>query len=97
MILGVVIRPILIHKIAAYPIKEILSVFKSCLKVVLTSAPIVVLIDVMFMKDLASWQHIILTGLLSVAVSTIAIYFLGIDRNMRKKIYELVRERINKR
>ena len=95
LILGLIIKPILIHKIAFYSYKEILCILKSCFKVLIASAPIVIVFD-WLIKTVCenNWLHLISVVLISMSTSCIAIYYCGIDKKSREKLRLLIFNKI---
>lgn len=85
-LLGLIIKPILVHKIANYPIKDILKLFIGCGKVVLLSVPIIYVLYLLINKlDLNLFTYVIMTGIYNVSVISIIIFYLGIGSETRKQ------------
>lgn len=82
-ILGLVIKPILIIKIAGYRWLEIYDVFRSCFLVLITATPIPLFLYYFLDSDTNIWHSIILliTTLLIVIVS---VWLVGLTKNMKK-------------
>lgn len=94
VILGLIVKPILIVKIAEYTVKDVFSVFIPCLKVTVTALIPIYVIDSFFSSD--SLLGFILEGFLIVVVVASAIAFVGIDRETRNKAVQLVKKRLRK-
>lgn len=90
-LLGVVIKPILICKIVDYDYKDILKVFGSCGKVALFALPIPLLCFYFFGETLVEAFFLLIITVLSTGAS---IYSVGIDREIRHKIWDLIRGRM---
>lgn len=96
-ILGVIIKPVLIHKIANYPIKEITKLFFDCLKVVLVTVPLIYISDYLINKiNLNLHLNFIITIIYSTFITITIIFYLGIDFSSRKKIRSYVFSKFNK-
>lgn len=98
VILGVVVKPILLHKVVSYTYKEIMEVFKSCFKVVIVSAPFVTLFDFFMNLECTNilW-HFILTILFSILIISVAIYCVGMDKTSRQKVRSFLHYKIYNR
>ena len=92
-LLGLIIKPVLICKIANYSFKEITSVFIPCLLVSLVSVPIPILCNIFLEKNLVNYFLILAISIICVIV---AVFFIGIDRQMRGKIVCFVKDNIIK-
>lgn len=96
-ILGCVIKPILIIKIADYTWKDVLSVFKPCLWVTLVSIPLP--LAVMFLmhniciNEVVSFIVIVCVTVFIVALS---IWFLGLNDNMKKMAKDYFQSTLSK-
>lgn len=82
-ILGMIQKPWLIMRIVDYKWFEIWSVYRSCLIVTLTSLPIPIIINKVL--DTTELINFILVGFVCVLSVGFSIFFLGIDKKMRKK------------
>lgn len=87
-ILGMIQKPWLIMRIVDYKWFEIWSVYRSCLIVTLTSLPIPIIINKVL--DTTELINFILVGFVCVLSVGFSIFFLGIDKKMRKKVKEKV-------
>lgn len=89
--LGLVQKPILLIKIVDYSWQDILSVFKPCILVTLLSCPIPILFyierDTIFTNAWIKFIVLVLVAVINVAV---AAYFLGMNKEMRKKIDDII-------
>lgn len=91
-ILGLIVKPLLIIKIANYSSKDVHFVFYPCLKVTILSLPIP-LFSLLFL-DIHSVFGFIFVAIISVASPIIFIYFVGLSSNVRFKIINEIRKRI---
>ena len=96
ILLGVVIKPILIVKIVDYKWSDVLSVFKPCLYVTLSSLPLPLAVyywlnghDSMVL----SFCAITAVSILSVACAS---WYLGMDKSMRQKVVKMLRKKLHK-
>lgn len=96
-ILGLVVKPILIIKIVDYRWSDIRYVFFYCLKVTLLAVPLPCLLYcTQGSLGLGKWTAFVLLILISVICVAIAIWFAGIDKNMRKKIIDFAKRKLSK-
>lgn len=94
-ILGLIIKPILIHKIAHYPQKKIIQLFTDCSKVVLLSAPIIyILYQLLERLHLSLILHLIITGIYNVCIIGIIIFYLGINSKTREQLISFIKSKI---
>ena len=97
MILGLIIKPILIIRIVDYTWRDIFSVFVPCLKVTAASLPLSFIADYYITSQhLPMWIEFILivaVCVLSVAASS---WFLGLTHEMRLKVLEMIRKKLNR-
>lgn len=95
MIVGCVVKPILIIKIADYTWPNVLSVFRPCLIVTLACIPIpLILSKLLDCSDLLSFLIVAIISVLCVALS---IYALGIGQSVRIKIRTYIIKRLKNR
>lgn len=94
-LLGLVVKPLLIVRIAHYTWSEVCSVFVPCLKVTLVSVPLP-LVLVAVQDKILSDGFIRLLLLATVAVSCVAItcWTIGISQELRRKLRLGVREKV---
>lgn len=92
-LLGIIIKPMLVYKIANYTLKDILSVFIPCLKVVLFAVPLPVICKYYLDDSPLSYIIVIFVSLFFVLIS---IWIFGINKDVRKKILFNVKKRIKK-
>ena len=91
-ILGLVIKPILINRIANYNWKEILDVYWVCLKVTLVAVPIpLALYYFIDVETIVNSVIVLLVSLLSVGI---AVWYLGLTKSMRDRLLEAVKNRL---
>jgi O-antigen/teichoic acid export membrane protein len=91
-ILGLIVKPILIIKIAHYSLQDILSVFLSCLKVTVFSVPIPIFS--MFVFNSQTLLGFILIGAISITSTLLSIYYKGLTEKNRKKLIAELKKRI---
>ena len=90
--LGLIIKPVLIIKIVNYTWKDIFSVFIPCLRVVVCSLPIPFLFYCKLENEtLISFAIIVLTSVVSVVISA---WLVGLDKTMKKKVVEIIRNKL---
>lgn len=87
-ILGMVQKPWLIMKIVDYKWKEIWSVYRSCLIVTVASLPIPIIIYKLV--DTTQIVYFILLGLVCLLSVVFSAFFLGIEKEMRKKVLGMI-------
>ncbi len=81
VVLGVVLKPILVHRIVKYDLKEVYSIILQCFSITAAAAIIPFLISVTVNVNTVVGFLLILTiSLISVAA---LVWFFGIDRNVR--------------
>ena len=88
-ILGFIIKPVMLVKIADYKWREILSVFKPCLAVTLAAIPLPLLF-VMLYKMPGSIIGFCLTALIAVFSVAASFWFIGMDKETRKSMLAMV-------
>lgn len=93
-VLGFIVKPILVIKIAKYKLSDVFSVFIPCFKVVLVSLPLP-LIVYFWQKDN---DRMILSFCAVTAVCIFSVmgasWFFGMDKSMRQKLVEMVRKKV---
>lgn len=90
--LGLIIKPILVIKIVDYTWKDIFSVFIPCIKVVVCSLPIPLIIYFWLGDEsVVAFVAIVLESIASVFIAT---WFFGMDKTMKDKIVEIVKRKI---
>lgn len=87
-ILGMVQKPWLIMKMVDYKWKEIWGVYRSCLIVTVASLPIPIIIY--RLVDSTQIVYFILLGLVCLISVALSVFFLGIDKAMRKKVQKMI-------
>jgi len=91
-LLGMIIKPILINKIADYNWHEIYSVYKVCLFVSLTALPVPLYLYYSFgVNTFGGGMMVLVVSLLSVVVS---VWMLGLSKDMRQRLLTAVKTRI---
>lgn len=88
---GLVIKPLLLIKIVNYNFKDIIDVFIPCFKVALTSIPLPFLLALHLDKGIISF---ILICIVSTICILISVLYLGIKKEMRYKIVELLKHKL---
>lgn len=92
VLLGLVVKPMLACKVVNYTCKDIFSVFIPCLKVTIASLPLSILgyylIDPF---SIVGFLSIVFISILSV---TVAVYLLGLNKDMRKKILTIIKSKV---
>ena len=89
-VLGLVIKPILICKIVNYNFRDVMSVFIPCIKVCLIAIPIPVIVNYYFSDSLL---YFFTTILISVFCVSIAVFYFGIDNEMRRKLIGFIKKK----
>lgn len=97
ILLGLVIKPVLIVKIADYRWKEIVSVFIPCLKVTAIAVPLPLLLYIyreqLFSGTVLRFLVLAFAGVVSACAS---IWFLGLSRDLRLKVISAVRNKFSR-
>lgn len=97
MMVGLIIKPILIIRIANYSWRDIFSVFIPCIKVTLASLPIPFLtsyyLSNLQLPILADFLIIVTVCVISVACAS---WYLGLTPEMRTKLIEMAKKRVKK-
>ena len=86
-ILGLLIKPVLVHKLVNYSLKELRRLYVSCFWVVLVSVPLVVCFCEII--SLFSYNQILchfLKALCCVIVILVTVYYLGLEHSTRVKV-----------
>lgn len=91
-ILGLIIKPLLIVKIAKYSWRDILAVFRSCALVTLLSLPIPLLANHYIDASSSIWMLLAMV-LITVVITALVIIFIGVDHSTRMKLLQYVRTR----
>ena len=90
-LLALVIKPILICKIVDYNFRDIISVFLPCLKVCVCALPLPILSRYLLPHNLACFFLVCLISAFSVII---AVFYLGIDLKLRRRIVRAIKVRI---
>lgn len=93
-VIGLIIKPVLIHKIANYPWGEIVLVFRTCFLVSFAAFPLPLLLYFCF--DVSTLFGFALILLSSVICVTAAVWFLGLDSEMRSAVIAIVKRYLQK-
>lgn len=91
-LLGLIVKPILMHKISGYKYSDIIKIFLSCIKVSVAAAILPVTVKIYFSESLTLFVMSSIASLFSVGLS---IYFLGIDKETRIKFNSLLLKKYN--
>ena len=91
-ILGLIVKPILIVKIADYTYKDVLSVFKPCLNVSLIAVTLSVFIN--YIMRPITFLTFISEVLILVFIIGLVIFYIGINTNVRKTFLTLIGNKI---
>lgn len=92
MILGLIIKPILLIRIAKYTVSDIYSVFRPCLFVTVASAPIPIYLAQTL--DCTMLGNFVFCVVVSVLIIMVAVYALGMNQKERGRILSYVTKRI---
>lgn len=94
VILGCVIKPILIIRIADYKLSEILEVLRTCFIVSLVAVPIPIAYYILFDID-NSLLHAALLLVLSTSAVAASVWNIGLTNNMKGMLINIVTEKLN--
>ena len=95
-VLGLIVKPLLIIKIADYRWRDIRSVYLSCLKVTVVAVPIPYILYSLQDSLIADkWLVSVVIMLVSVINVAFAAWFMGMDRNVRQKVMDFIRKNIS--
>ncbi len=92
MILGLVVKPILLIKIAKYTSTDIYNVFRPCLLVTLVSVPIPTYIAMTL--DCVKFTNFVLCIAVSIIIISMAVYTVGMNRSEKVKVVSYMFKRI---
>ena len=90
-LLGLVIKPYLVHKIVDYTFKDIISVYFPCFKVTLVA--IILPLTYYHYYDKTIIGSIVMIGLSVISV-LLSVYYFGLEREFRKKILYTLKEKL---
>lgn len=93
-IIGLIVKPILIIKIVDYKWKEILDVYKPCLLISVVSGTITYLLTRQI--DDTGFTELCTKTAISLGISLPTIYFLGLTKSMREKLFSVVISHLKK-
>lgn len=94
ILLGLIVKPVLLVKIADYDWHAIADVFKICLRVTIMSLPFPLLLVWHVDNQELNFGESILCAVLIVLMVTPVVIFAGIGRNTRNKIWNLLKNRM---
>lgn len=92
-ILGVIIKPILIIKIADYTWKDIWSVFAPCINVTMASIFVPLILYICILNELGSFKYAISLVFICVISVLVSVWFLGISKPMRCELVKVVKSK----
>lgn len=84
VLLGLVVKPILVVKVAQYDWRNLYAMYKNCLMVTVAILPVT--LGLYCVLDMSSWQANLILIIASLLVSLPCIYFIGLDQAMRNKV-----------
>lgn len=89
-ILGILIKPILIVKYADYKWRDIISVFRQCIKVTIASSifPIIVYLNKESFSVNSKLIYFLIILLLCFVSTLLSVWFIGLDKIMRLRVKE---------
>lgn len=97
IILGIIMKPILVIKIASYNWKDVLSVLGSCFLVTIVSIIVPIIYVFLFNpyidNEIVRFFNTVFISLLSVVL---CVWFLGISKDLRKNIMILIKKKCQK-
>ena len=90
-ILGIIIKPLLAIRIANYPYKEIKKLYITCIKIVLTTGPCIYFIHKLIDTAILNiYINFLFTAASSFIISSLLIYYLGIDTYTKHKLKDFI-------
>lgn len=90
-ILGLIVKPVLAVKVARYDWRNLYVMYKKCLIVTLSILPIPIYLYRVL--EMSSWQANIGMVMVTLIVSVLCIYSIGIDRAMKNKVLSYIKNR----
>ena len=93
-VLGLIVKPILVVKIANYYWRDVWNVFKPCLLVTMAALPVPVFLYHIIGVD--SIPHSIFIGFITVIIIILSIYWIGIDMLTKQKVWLYVKRRFRR-
>jgi O-antigen/teichoic acid export membrane protein len=94
-ILGLIVKPLLVIKIVGYTWKDIFSVFVPCLKVTAV-AVIVPMLSFLYLTFDNQFTSLLTIGSISILSVGLSVWVLGLNKEMKAKVVEMVKKRIGK-
>jgi O-antigen/teichoic acid export membrane protein len=91
-LLGVIIKPLLIIRIANYSIEDVVSVFLPCIKVTVAAVIFPLVINHITNDSILSSLVVCISSIISVAI---CVYCVGIDKNLQLRINEYIKHKIS--
>lgn len=90
-LLSCIVKPIILHKVADYEWKELFSVFVPCFKVTLTAGTICIGLSYFFKHDFIGYGILLI---LTILITAICILYLGLDKQLRRRAYQTIKNKI---
>ena len=94
-LLGLVVKPILLIKIVDYTWKDIFSVFVPCFKVTAGAVILPICASLYLQSDNQIVSLLVISGISILSVG-LAVWFLGLNREMKAKVVEIVKNKVGK-
>lgn len=94
-LLGLIVKPLLVIKIVDYTWKDIFSVFVPCLKVTAV-AVIVPMLSFLYLTFDNQFASLLTIGSISILSVGLSVWFLGLNKEMKAKVVEMVKNKIGK-
>ena len=91
-ILGFIVKPWLIIKIANYKLNDILKIFLVCFKVTIVALPVPLLVN-SFVEKSTVFGFLVLLGIIEISI-IVAVYMVGLDKDMRHKLKTYLRQKL---
>lgn len=91
-ILGLIIKPVLIVKLADYYWRDIWLVFKPCLQVTILALPFPVFL--FCVMDTTNIFYFFILGLITIVVALLSVYWVGIDAVTKQRLWSYIKQRI---
>lgn len=89
IVLGLIVKPVLAVKVAGYDWRNLYFMYKKCLIVTLTVLPIPMYLY--WTLEMSSWKANIEVAVITLIISVLCIYSIGLDRVMKNKVQAYIR------
>lgn len=93
VLLAMIIKPILIIKIANYTWRNIFDVFLPCFRVAITSVIICFLLD--YYCFFPSFIGFVAEVFFMIVSTLLVAFYIGVDKNHRKKVFSMIKNKLN--